>query len=253
LVPVGKVVADPCFKVLDAVGDFVLRHGNRRHVEIAEVDSKVNAFGGWDHQMSGVVLAQAFDREFAADGLKWFEDGGPVLRIAEPEFFVFLCFQSILEDQIVRVDVFPTLGAFWHREFGRVWKRFHGHGKWPFRTSRTRRSWKKWRSLFLARPQTLRLCQRAWRLVSWTSEQFLDEIAVTECFRRLAGLHRSTIQCPAVCRSVSLRVLPVGRQRLAARRLGCELLVVPLPLRVRSGCWSQHLESTQRACRQCAR
>src|SRR5699024_9797428 len=203
--------------------------------------------------MSGVVLAQALDGELATDGLERFEHGWPVLGIAEPEFFVFLFFQLILEYQVVRIDVFPAFGALRDLQLRRFWKRFHSHGDLPFRTSRTRRSWKKWRSLFLARPQTLRLCQRAWRLVSWTSEQFLDEIAVTECFRRLAGLHRSTIQCPAVCRSVSLRVLPVGRQRLAARRLGCELLVVPLPLRVRSGCWSQHLESTQRACRQCAR
>src|SRR5699024_5203350 len=186
--------------------------------------------------MSGVVLAQALDGELATDGLERFEHGWPVLGIAEPEFFVFLFFQLILEYQVVRIDVFPAFGALRDLQLRRFWKRFHSHGDLPFRTSRMRRSWKKWRSLFRGKRQTLRLRQRVWRLISWTSERFLDEIAAAECFRRLAGLHRSTIRCPVVCRSASLRVSRVGQQQSAGRRSNCELLDAPVRRRVRSGC-----------------
>src|SRR5690625_5298587 len=104
---------------------------------------EVDALGGGDHQVPGVVLAQAFHSEFTADGLKRFEDGWPVLRIAEPELFVFLGFQLILEDQVVRVNVFPAFSALGNRQLGWFWKRFHSHVGWPFRTSRTKRSWRR--------------------------------------------------------------------------------------------------------------
>src|SRR5699024_11920181 len=106
---------------------------------------EVDALGGRDHQVAGVVLAQTLDGEFPANGFKRLEHGWPVLRVAEPELFVFLFFQLVLEDQVVRVDVFPAFGTFGDRQLRGFRKRFHSHVGGPFRTSRTKRSWTKWR------------------------------------------------------------------------------------------------------------
>ena len=78
--------------------------------------------------MAGVVLAQALHGEFSADGFKGLEHGGPVLGIAEPELVILLVHELVLEYQVVGVDGFPTLGAFWHREIGGLGEGcvFHG-------------------------------------------------------------------------------------------------------------------------------
>ena len=133
LVPVLEVVADALLEQGHAGGDLVLRHGDGRHVEVAEVDAELDAVGVGDHQVPGVVLAQAFDREFAADGLEGLEHGGPVLAVAEPELGVLLLLELVLEDQIVRVDLFPALGAGGNRKLGGFGEGLQGHGG-PFNT-----------------------------------------------------------------------------------------------------------------------
>ncbi|MCY1555638.1 hypothetical protein D9M68_923160 [compost metagenome] len=92
-----------------------------------------DAVGVRDHQVPGVVLAQALDREFTTDGLEGLEDRGPVLAVAEPELGVLLFLELVLEDQVIRVDLFPALGAGGDRKLGGFGEGLQGHGG-PFNT-----------------------------------------------------------------------------------------------------------------------
>src|SRR5699024_4877260 len=114
-VPVSKVVTNAGLEIFYPFGDFVFRYWNRRHVEVAEVNTEVDSLSGWNHQMPGIVLAQTFHREFATNGFEWFKHGWPVLGVAEPELFIFLLFECILKDEVVRVNIFPALGTFRNR------------------------------------------------------------------------------------------------------------------------------------------
>ena len=133
LVPVLEVVAHALFEERHARGDLVRRHRDGRHVQVAEVHPEFDAVGVGDHQVPGVVLAQALDREFAADRLEGLEHGGPVLAVAEPELGVLLVLELVLEDQVIRVDLFPALGAGGDRELGGFGEGLQGHGG-PFNT-----------------------------------------------------------------------------------------------------------------------
>ncbi|CAH0326244.1 hypothetical protein SRABI128_05218 [Microbacterium sp. Bi128] len=133
LVPILEVVANALFEQGHAGGDLVFRHRDGRHVEVAQVDAELDAVGVGDHEVPCVVLAQALDRELAADGLEGLEHGGPMLAVAEPELGVLLLLELVLEDQIVRVDLFPALGPGGDRELGGFGEGLQGHGG-PFNT-----------------------------------------------------------------------------------------------------------------------
>ncbi|MFD1211775.1 hypothetical protein ACFQ36_06950 [Arthrobacter sp. GCM10027362] len=115
-------MSTPCtmmaFGWSDVREDFLAEVEEVQVGDVAQVDAELDAVGVGDHQVPGVVLAQALDRELAADGFEGPEDGGPVNAVAKPELGVFGLPEPVLEDQIVRVDFLPALGAGSSEGFG---------------------------------------------------------------------------------------------------------------------------------------
>jgi hypothetical protein len=109
--PVLEVVSGALHELRNARLDVLRVDRDRRHEDVAVVDAVLDAVRGGDQQLTGVVLAETPHRELEADRLEGLGDGRPVLAVAEPELRLLGRAAVLLEDQVVRVEVLPALGA----------------------------------------------------------------------------------------------------------------------------------------------
>ena len=107
--PILEIEARSLEELRNACRDLIRRDRDRAHVEIAVVDAVIDAIGGRHHQVTRIVLAEAFAGIFDHDRVERPKRRGPVLRVAEPESLFVDWFQLVEEQGEIGIEILPAL------------------------------------------------------------------------------------------------------------------------------------------------